>query len=352
MNEKKYFISRNYKARFSAAGKAKIDCEQALEKIGFRNLGLGRTTYTSTLPNFFFTLLGTLIGLTRLPWDSVLCVQYPTKKYYDLIVKVAKLKRCRVITIIHDLRSHRKQKMAIDREMRSLNRNDLVIAHNAAMSAWLTEHGLTIGTVNLNIFDYLCDFSAAEPVALDTGAKFRLVFAGVLEKRKNGFLYQLDELDISNFSCNLYGVGFNPSDLPAESIIDYRGVFPADEIVERIEGEFGIVWDGTSLGECAGSFGEYLKINNPHKTSMYLRAGLPVVIWDQAAMARLVRERNVGIAVASLADVDGALANLTAADYLQMRTNAREMSRQLGEGLFLSAAIGEAMDRLAANGGQ
>ena len=56
-----------------------------------------------------------------------------------------------MITIIHDLRSHRKQKMAIDREMRSLNRNDLVIAHNAAMSAWLTEHGLTIGTVNLNI---------------------------------------------------------------------------------------------------------------------------------------------------------------------------------------------------------
>ncbi|MGB0765575.1 MAG: hypothetical protein ACPGPG_10205, partial [Luminiphilus sp.] len=179
MNEKKYFISRNYKARFSAAGKAKIDCEQALEKIGFRNLGLGRTTYTSTLPNFFFTLLGTLIGLIRLPRGSVLCVQYPTKKYYDLIVKVAKLKRCRVITIIHDLRSHRKQKMAIDREMRSLNRNDLVIAHNAAMSAWLTEHGLTIGTVNLNIFDYLCDFSAAEPVAPDTGAKFRLVFAGV-----------------------------------------------------------------------------------------------------------------------------------------------------------------------------
>lgn len=349
MVDEQYFISRNYRAAVSASSKAKIDCEQALEKLGFKNLGLPKTNYTSALPNFFATLLGTLIGLIRLPRGSVLCVQYPTKKYYDLIVAVAKLKRCRVITIIHDLRSHRKQKMAIDREMRSLNRNDLVIDHNAAMSAWLAEQGLTIGTVNLNIFDYLCDFSAAEPVALDAEAKFRLVYAGVLEKRKNGFLYQLDELDTSNFSCNLYGVGFNPSDLPADSIIDYRGVFPADEIVERIEGEFGIVWDGTSLGECAGSFGEYLKINNPHKTSMYLRAGLPVVIWDQAAMARLVRERNVGIAVASLADVAGALAKLTAADYLQMRTNAREMSRQLGEGLFLSAAMGEAMDRLGAD---
>ena len=63
---------------------------------------------------------------------------------------------------------------------------------------------------------------------------------------------------------------------------------------------------------------------------MYLRAGLPVVIWDQAVMHIPVRERNVGIAVASLADVDGA-GQFDAADYLQMRTNALEMSRQLGE---------------------
>ena len=39
MTDDKVFISRNYKARFSAAGKAKIDCEDALVKNGFKNIG-------------------------------------------------------------------------------------------------------------------------------------------------------------------------------------------------------------------------------------------------------------------------------------------------------------------------
>ncbi len=346
MNGNKYFISRNYKARFSAAGKAKIDCEETLAKNGFRNIGLARTTYTSTLPNFFFTLFGTLLGLIRLRRNAVLCVQYPTKKYYDLILYVARLKRCRVITIIHDLRSHRKQKMDIAREISSLNRNDLIISHNAAMSAWLANQGLTAKLVDLNIFDYLSDVDGVDTSHSDGLDRYRLVFAGVLEKRKNGFLYQLDDLHAQRFTCNLYGVGFNASELAADSIIDYQGVFPADEIVGRIEGEFGVVWDGVSITECAGSFGEYLKINNPHKTSMYLRAGMPVIIWDQAAMATLVTDRNVGLAVGSLDEVDDVLSKLSPDDYLRMRSNAQEMSRQLAEGAFLSRAMHDAWECL------
>jgi len=348
MTEDKVFISRNYKARFSAAGKAKIDCEDALVKNGFKNIGLPRATYTSTLPNFFWTLFGTILGLLRLKRHSILVVQYPTKKYYDFIVQIAKLKHCKVITIIHDLRSHRKQKMHVDKEMASLNKNDVVIAHNSFMTAWLQDHGLTSKTVNLNIFDYLCELktSSAPTPPRD---KFRLVFAGVLEKRKNGFLYSLDALNAKSFTCNLYGIGFNASELPQDSIVNYQGVFPADEIVDRVEGEFGIVWDGTSLDECKGSFGEYLKINNPHKTSMYLRAGLPIIIWDQAAIARFIQDKNVGIAVASLAQVDEALQSVSDDDYREMKKNAESVSQQLGEGAFLTAAVEEAMSQLASD---
>lgn len=346
MSGEKCFISRNYKARFSAAGKAKIDCEETLENIGFRNLGLPRTTYTSTLPNFFFTLVGTCLGLLRLKRGSILVVQYPTKKYYDLIVRVARRKQCQVITLIHDLRSHRKQRMDIAREINSLNRNDLIISHNARMTEWLRTHGLTTRVVDLEIFDYYCDSRGNDTSSRAEGDPYRLVFAGVLEKRKNGFLYQLDDLGAKSYLCNLYGIGFDPADLPTESLIHYRGVFPADEIVDRIEGDFGIVWDGISVGECAGSFGEYLKINNPHKTSMYLRAGLPVIIWDQAAMASLVTQRNVGIAVSSLAQLDRVLENLSREAFEQMRHNADAMSQELAAGAFLSAAIDSALEKL------
>ena len=34
------------------------------------------------------------------------------------------------------------------------------------------------------------------------------------------------------------------------------------------------MWDGPSPDTCAGVYGAYLRYNNPHKTSLYLAAGL------------------------------------------------------------------------------
>ena len=56
---------------------------------------------------------------------------------------------------------------------------------------------------------------------------------------------------------------------------------------------FGLVWDGTSLDGCNGRYGEYLKFNNPHKTSLYLSCGIPVIIWKEAALADFVEEHKV-----------------------------------------------------------
>lgn len=339
MTTSKTFISKCYRSQFGAAAKAKIDCEISLEKMGFKNTGLPRTTATNPVANFFLTLTSVIVGLLRLPKGSTLCIQYPTKKYYKLMVKVAKLKKCQVITVIHDLRSHRKQKMDIEEEIKTLNLNDIVISHNSSMSEWLKSHKLTATLVDLDLFDYLCHDRRDQPSLETLPDKYSLVFAGVLEKRKNGFLYGLDEIKAKHFRLNLYGIGFNAKELKDGSIIDYKGFFPADDIVNQLDGHFGIVWDGISIDECAGSFGEYLKINNPHKTSMYLRAGLPIIIWDQAAMAKVILSHNAGVAVSSLAEIDDVLQNLKFEDYKVMKQNAENLSRQLGEGHFLMSAI-------------
>lgn len=339
---KKVFISRNYKAQHSAAGKAKIDCEVILEKNGFKNIGLKRSTTTNNVIGFFITLLSLLWGLIILSKNSILCVQYPTKKYYNFIIKIAKLKGCKVVTVIHDLRAHRKQKMAVDTEIQSLNCSDIIISHNNRMTEWLKHNGLTSQTIDLNIFDYLCDTPRKSNTEEAEFQKFKIVFAGVLEERKNGFIYKLDELKEQSYEFNLYGIGYDEKAVSKNSIIQYQGVFPADEIVCKLEGDFGVVWDGISIDECAGSFGEYLKINNPHKTSMYLRAGLPILIWKEAAMANFVVENNVGIAVSSLKDISNTLASLSNSQYTEMKKNAENLSSRLGEGVFFSQAISKA----------
>lgn len=340
---KRFYISRNYKAQASAAGKAKIDCETSMREAGFQNLGLPQSSFVNPVANFAITLVSTILGLIRLPYGSVLCVQYPTKKYYNFIVHVAKLKQCKVITVIHDLRSHRKQKVAIKKEIECLNKSNVVVSHNACMSRWLRENELNSKLVNLGIFDFYCEIDRQQTMGLSVRKQYSLVFAGVLEKRKNGFIYALDQLPDQGFSFNLYGVGFKQNQVTSDSIINYKGVFPATEIANRVEGDFGLVWDGTSLDMCAGSFGEYLKINNPHKTSMYLRAGLPVIVWDQAAIAKFVVEYNAGITVSSLKDIDTALRQLSCEDYQQMKANAESISRKIGSGFYFKTALEKAL---------
>ena len=65
--------------------------------------------------------------------------------------------------------------------------------------------------------------------------------------------------------------------------------------------------------------GKYLKINNPHKLSLYLAVGLPVVIWDEAAEAEFVLKENVGFTVKSLYDLPEKLEAVSDNDYQIMK---------------------------------
>ena len=84
---------------------------------------------------------------------------------------------------------------------------------------------------------------------------------------------------------------------------------------------------------------EYLRINNPHKTSLYLSSGIPVVIWKEAALADFVIENNVGIAVDSLENIESILDKVTKEDYDKMKKNAYKLSKKLRSGYFTMNAI-------------
>lgn len=88
-------------------------------------------------------------------------------------------------------------------------------------------------------------------------------------------------------------------------------VVPSEEFIKHIDADFGLVWDGDSLDGCSGEYGQYLKWNSPHKVSFYLRAGLPLIIWKEAAVAPIIEEAGAGITIWSLKELDDKLANLT-----------------------------------------
>lgn len=367
------YISRNYKGLSSAGNKAKTDIEAIMADMGFKNVGLAQTTYNNTVLAFLRTLCGVAVGPLRIHRGDVLVVQYPLKKYFTYICNTAHLRGAKVVALIHDLGSFRRKALTVEQEMKRLNHADVVIAHNESMQAWLADHGCRAKLTALGIFDYLSpshhaeveafeqaagrtangtmpyDGAHATELALKLGADdtqtYSVLYAGALNLRKNAFLYQFGSL-AHHYIIHLYGNGFDPTKAQGVEHIRPMGFVKSDDLIAEAQGHFGLVWDGETTRTCSGNFGEYLQYNNPHKTSLYLRCGLPVIIWSRAALAPFIREHGVGICIDALEDLDEALTHIDAAAYRRMRLNAQQMAEQLNSGAHTRAALLRAIELL------
>ena len=87
-------------------------------------------------------------------------------------------------------------------------------------------------------------------------------------------------------------------------------------------------------------------IINPHKLSLYLSSGLPVIIWKEAAEADFVEKQGVGICVDSLKELSAKFEMLDENAYNKYAESVRELSEKLRTGQFGKYAILSAEDIL------
>lgn len=324
------------------SNKAKEDINHLVRRLGYRNLAPAIKSSSATA-RFTVKLLGVARILTRMKRGDVLFLQYPMKKFYRTACLLARLRGAKVVTVVHDLGAFRRHKLTCEQERRRLELTDFLIVHNERMKAHLLAHGSRMPLFCLDIFDYLSASAPFDHPVPDRPS--RVVYAGGLGPQRNGFLYELDR-HVEGWTLQLYGRG-----VPAEAAdrwknIKYRGFVASEDFIAGIEADFGLVWDGHSIDECNGDWGEYLKVNNPHKTSFYLRAGLPVIVWNRAAMAPFVEREGIGFSVGSLREIGDRLARLTPGEYAAMRRAARTVGTRLGEGFYTRRALRAADEKI------
>ncbi|MCD8041751.1 MAG: galactofuranosyltransferase [Tannerellaceae bacterium] len=339
----KYYLTRNYKGTKEAGNKAKIDVELALKTQGYKSIGGTRGESNSQIYSFLKTLYCVLAIPFTVSKGDVIVIQYPLKKFYILACRLAHLKGAKVITLVHDLGAFRRKKLTVEQENIRLGHSDLVIVHNPGMNKWLKDNHFRKPLVNLGLFDYLSDSQPMEKSF--TSETYSVVYASNLTWKKNRFIYELDGV-IKGWNICLYGNGFENEKLSFPEKYEHRGFILPDDLIATVNGDFGLVWDGESCKECAGAFGEYLKYNNPHKTSLYLRCRLPLIIWRKAALASFVEENNIGICVDSLEDLNEILPAITAEQYKEMRENTKAISEKLANGGFIIEAVEKAIEIL------
>lgn len=334
------YLSRNYRNRSSAGSKAKSDMERLMEQEGFRNVGLPRTYYENHVLAFFLTLLGVLKSVWSIRRGDRLFLQYPLKKYFVFVCRVAHWKRAQVVVLIHDLGSFRRKALTIPQEINRLNHADYLIALNPSMQRWLREHGCTLPVGTLGIWDYLSEATGKAISLRAPHSPLIVVYAGALSRRKNAFLYQWGA-EIRGYRVNIYGRGFDADRAAGREHFCMKGFVESDRLIASVEGDFGLVWDGDSTATCSGNFGEYLQYNNPHKTSLYIRCGLPVIVWSKAALAPFVLRHGIGLCIDSLAELNERLPAVTPEAYRQLKENVEQMSRRMACGYYFKQAVRE-----------
>lgn len=292
-------------------------------------------------------------AFAKLTEGDILYIQFPPvlhTVFYALCVRSLQKRGVKVVLLIHDLEILRwkkkanasfAEKMRFDIEERTvLLAADGIIAHNEKMKGLLTELGIDADKiVCLGIFDYLIpEFAKRNLCSGKCMKNGPILIAGNLARHKAGYVYDLP----SDVSFELFGTNFCGSE--AENIA-YMGSQPPEELPFLLKGSFGLVWDGDSSETCSGVYGEYLSFNNPHKTSLFLSSGIPVIIWENAALADFVRENHCGITVSSLGEIKEAVESLTDEEYDGLCLGASRIGRLLRRGTMTKAAADAILTR-------
>ena len=330
----KYFLKETYVKANHAGPKARMDAEAIMVDVGFEEYYLSESRKNNVLnKNDIIVLQFPLL------WKSL-------KK--QIRMRFLKKKNFKAYLLIHDIESLRKNKIRTFSDFKHsiihslqnktvLDRVDGIIAHNNKMKLELVKMGISAEKiVTLEIFDYLIpDFNENKIYDKD-----KILLAGNFDIRKTKYARNLPEKP----EFEIYGINFEHDNLPNN--VHYKGAFSPDELPNHLQGGFGLVWDGDSSDTCSGMYGEYLKINNPHKASLYLASNFPIIVWSQSALADFVKRNDCGIIIDSLFEIAGALGNMDEERYRQLIENSRKIGEKIRRGHYLKKALEECERKL------
>lgn len=357
-----YYINVDRESRNTAGAKAPRDVADICKKYGCKEILMpyfpkGKNTIYQKLWLVFVCGYHWLKIMNKVKKDDIVIFQHPfygNRMSEKMIPVIQKRKGAKFIVLIHDLESLRggiagviknneKTNQIADNNL--LKHFDAVICHNERMKQYLISQDFEADRlVNLDIFDYLSDSDCIKPVKDSIPS---IAIAGNLAKGKCGYIYGITSKEENrNTTLKIHLFGINYEDAEENENMMWHGSFKPEELPDYLKGEFGLVWDGTSYESCIGNTGEYLRYNNPHKTSLYLSAGMPVIVWKQAAIAEYVLKNNVGIVVENLAELEDAIKKITLEEYMVMCENVKNVSKKLRDGYYTWRAIEEAIEKI------
>lgn len=332
-----YFIQEHLERKVFHGGICNVDAEKIFVKKGYvpikfpyhysfsSRAKLARVWFLVTL---FFTL----------PSHACIFFQFPMYASMSrLLVKFLQYRKSiRLICFIADIDGMRDGDDALlQREINALKSYPYFIVHNDSMRQWLLSKANPAGIGQIDFFDFLTPVPASE-----RQKSFQIAFAGNLEK--SSFLDEVDRLQQCTPQLVFHVYGQSPSaKMLDQANILYHGIVEPYLLPGIIRGSFGLVWDGDSIDGLSGTFGKYMVYNSPHKLSLYILTGMPIIVNTSSAAAALVKKYGIGFAIDSLYDLEKTITAMPEEDYRQMVNKTKEIAALISNGGMLEKAIAE-----------
>lgn len=324
----KFYLYNNYGTENNAGPKAKEDINSILADEGYKGI-----KFSIPKNKYIRPIISSYIWKNKFKniFKSLIVIQYP---FYSHILEKSLAKEIKhqhkkentFVAFIHDIESLRQNpndKKKISEELNILNHFDYLVCHNERMKKWLQTNGITSKILVLNVFDYLSpEFTFADNDTYQT-----INFAGNLEKSK--FLKE----KFTNYTLNLFGPNFR-EEYNVNNNCHFLGEFSPEEVPKNIKSGFGLIWDGSGIDHPSGTYGNYLKYITPHKFSLYLRSGIPVIAWSKSAIGKYITDNQLGFVIDDLSELDPKINGISLDEYLKMRVESRKFSDKVKNGFF------------------
>lgn len=320
------YYSQSYYLQKNASVKPRIDFEIVLRRFGAKPVGLKSHIFVKRIAYRFYAIINYIISWVTMPKNCLIFFQYPYQVGIRSIFYRALKKRNYTCLLVHDLDELRP--INYDPFSDLLEHADYLIVHTTAMKEWLNEkHNIKGKTYILNLFDYIHTSKETNKHSkLHTPIK--VAFCGNLQKSQ--FLKKLTIP--KGITLAIYGEPCSQEILDNPNF-DYRGVADPEILPDLIgDCDYGLVWDGQDETKMSDLQGSYLRYNAPHKVSLYLAAGLPVLLWEKMGICEFITNNGIGITANSVVQLFNKIKELSSDEAMLQKHKAEIIKHKICKG--------------------
>lgn len=252
--------------------------------------------------------------------DLVIC-QFPTWNGLEFergLVRHIKAYRGRIVIFIHDLEAmmFENSRSMLQDTVRLYNEAELLIVPSYGMKQFLIDQGIRVGMkfIVQEAWDYTTTLRSMRPGKL----KREIHFAGNPDRFQfpHTWSYEVLLKVYSERECQ-------------GNLVQSMGWMPPERLLlDLSEGGFGLVWYGDECGH------QYLSMNGSINFSVYLAAGIPVIVPRGISNQCMIEENHLGFIVDTLDEAAEIVKNITEQEYQEYASAVAKFSDLIKDGYF------------------